>query len=219
MSWFPPPEARIFCVAVNYADHRDEMGRGESGQYPMLFLRTPRSLVPGGAPVVKPKVSDRFDYEGELAVVIGTAGRRIPPAQALDHVAGFTAFMDGSVRDWQRHTAQFTPGKNFDRSGSIGPDLVAPHAFGDWRGHELITRVNGQVVQQTHTSLMLVGIEALIAYVSAFTELRPGDVIATGTCAGVGEKRQPPLFLFPGDVVEVAISGLPVLRSPVVAEA
>ncbi|WP_448582315.1 fumarylacetoacetate hydrolase family protein [Thermaurantiacus sp.] len=219
MSWFPAKDARIFCAAVNYAAHRDEMGRGETSAHPMLFLRTPASLVRAGEAIVKPKASDCLDYEGELALVIGRAGRHIPRERALDHVGGWTCFMDGSVRDWQRHTAQFTPGKNFDRSGSIGPALLSPAAFGDWRAHQLTTRVNGQVVQQTETALMLVDVETLVSYVSSFTELRPGDVIATGTCAGVGEKRTPPLYLFPGDVVEVEVSGLPLLRNPVIAEA
>jgi 2-keto-4-pentenoate hydratase/2-oxohepta-3-ene-1,7-dioic acid hydratase in catechol pathway len=195
------------------------MGRGEADAHPMLFLRTPASLVRAGEGIVKPAGSDCLDYEGELALVIGKGGRHIAREAALAHVGGWTCFMDGSVRDWQRHTAQFTPGKNFDRSGSIGPEPVAPEIFGDWRAHRLTTRVNGVVVQETDTALMLFDVETLIAYISAFTELRPGDVIATGTCAGVGEKRTPPLYLFPGDVVDVEVSGLPLLRNPVIAEA
>lgn len=218
MSWFPDPAARIFCAAVNYAAHRDEMGRGESGPHPMLFLRTPHSLVRAGEAIVKPSNSDRLDYEGELALVIGRAGRHIARQDALGHVAGWTPFLDGSVRDWQRHTAQFTPGKNFDRSGSIGPELVSAEAFGDYRAHHLETRVNGEVVQATPIALMLFDVETLIGYISAFTELRAGDIIATGTCGGVGEKRVPPRWLQPGDTVEVEISGLPVLRNPVLAE-
>lgn len=218
MTWFPQSEARIFCAAVNYAAHRDEMGRGESGPHPMLFLRTPQSLVRAGEAIVKPADSDCLDYEGELALVIGRAGRRIPRDAALSHVAGWTPFLDGSVRDWQRHTAQFTPGKNFDRSGSIGPELVPAEAFGDYRAHDLTTRVNGEVLQHTPISLMLFDAETLISYISGFTELRPGDIIATGTCGGVGEKRVPPRWLVPGDVVEVEVSGIPVLRNPVVAE-
>jgi 2-keto-4-pentenoate hydratase/2-oxohepta-3-ene-1,7-dioic acid hydratase in catechol pathway len=218
MSWFPDPSARIFCAAVNYAAHRDEMGRGDTNTKPMLFLRTPASLVRAGEGIVKPGDSACLDYEGELALVIGKPGRRIAREAALDHVAGWTCFMDGSVRDWQRHTAQFTAGKNFDRSGAIGPELVPHASFGDWRAHTLETRVNGAVVQRTDTSLMLFDVETLIGYISGFTELRPGDVIATGTCGGVGEKRVPPLYLFPGDVVEVEVSGLPLLRSPIVVE-
>lgn len=219
MSWFPKPDARIFCAAVNYAAHRDEMGRGESGPHPMLFLRTPQSLVRAGEPIVKPRNSDRLDFEGELAAVIGKAGRHVPRERALSLVSGWTPFLDGSVRDWQRHTAQFTPGKNFDASGSIGPVLVPAETFGDYRDHSLSTRVNGETVQHTEISLMLHDVETLIAYISAFTELRPGDVIATGTCGGVGEKRQPPLWLKAGDLVEVEISGIPLLSNPVIDEA
>lgn len=218
MTWFPDKDARIFCAAVNYAAHRDEMGRGESGPHPMLFLRTPQSLVRAGEAIVKPANSACLDYEGELALVIGTAGRHIAREKALSHVAGWTPFLDGSVRDWQRHTAQFTPGKNFDRSGSIGPEVVPASAFGDYRAHDLTTRVNGEVLQHTPISLMLFDAETLISYISGFTELRPGDIIATGTCGGVGEKRVPPRWLVPGDVVEVEVSGIPVLLNPVVAE-
>ena len=218
MTWFPDSNARIFCAAVNYAAHRDEMGRGETGPHPMLFLRTPQSLVRAGEPIVKPANSEKLDFEGELALVIGTAGRHVARDKALSLVAGWTPFLDGSVRDWQRHTAQFTPGKNFDASGSIGPDLIPAEAFGDYRGHTLSTRVNGETVQHTAIDLMLHNVETLIAYITSFTELRPGDIIATGTCGGVGEKRQPPLWLVPGDVVEVEVSGIPVLRNPVVAE-
>jgi 2-keto-4-pentenoate hydratase/2-oxohepta-3-ene-1,7-dioic acid hydratase in catechol pathway len=218
MTWFPSENARIFCAAVNYADHRMEVGATPADAHPMLFLRTVQSLVRGGEPVVKPSISDRFDFEGELAAVIGTGGRNIGRAEALSQVSHYTAFMDGSVRDWQRHTSQYTPGKNFDRSGSIGPDLVPAATFGDYRQHRLVTRLNGQTVQETEIALMLFDIEALIAYISAFTALRPGDVIATGTCAGVGDKRVPPLYMQPGDTVEVDISGLPLLSNPVVGE-
>ena len=218
MSWFPKPEARIFCAAVNYAAHREEMVRGERGHNTMLLLLTHFSLVRAGDPLLLPPESVRFDYEGELALVIGKPGRRIPREAALSHVAGWTPFLDGSIRDWQRHTAQFTPGKNFDASGSIGPELIPADVFGDYRARTLSTRVNGETVQHTPIDLMLHDVETLIAYISAFTELQPGDIIATGTCGGVGEKRTPPLWLQPGDVVEVEISGLAVLRNPVVAE-
>lgn len=219
MNWFPERHARIFCAAVNYAAHRDEMGRSESIAHPMLFLRTPQSLVRAGEPLVQPANSRCLDFEGELALVIGTPGRHISRSRALAHIAGWTPFMDGSVRDWQRHTAQFTPGKNFDSSGSIGPEMVPAAAFGDYRAHSLTTRVNGAQVQHTDIALMLFDAETLIAYISAFTELRPGDIIATGTCGGVGEKRTPPLYLVPGDTLEVEISGLPILCNTVIAEA
>lgn len=219
MTWFPQSHARIFCAAVNYAAHREEMGRGESNAHPMLFLRTPQSLVRAGEALVKPAASDCLDYEGELALVIGRAGRHVPREEALSLVAGWTPFLDGSVRDWQRHTAQFTPGKNFDASGSIGPVLVPAADFGDYRAHDLTTRVNGEVLQHTPISLMLFDAETLISYISGFTQLRPGDIIATGTCGGVGEKRVPPRYLFSGDVVEVEISGIPLLSNPVREEA
>ncbi len=219
MVWFPESDARIFCAAVNYAAHRGEVGPADAAHpHPNLFLRTPRSLVRAGEAVVKPRSSAMFDYEGELALVIGRPGRHIQRADALAHVAGWTAFLDGSVRDWQRHSSQFTPGKNFDASGSIGPELVPAGQFGDYRAHRLSTRVNGVEVQHTPIDLMLHDAETLIAYVSAFTELRSGDIIATGTCGGVGAGRKPPLWLKAGDTVEVDISGLAVLSNPVVAE-
>lgn len=219
MTWFPEAHARIFCAAVNYADHRQEMGRGETGPNPMLFTRTVQSLVRAEEGLVKPRLSDRFDYEGELALVIGKPGRHIPRDEALSHVSGWTPFMDGTIRDWQRHTSQFTPGKNFDASGSIGPELIPAGEFGDYKARSLTTRVNGEVLQQVDIALMLCDAESLIHYISSFTELRTGDVIATGTCGGVGEKRTPQRWLQIGDVVEVEISGIPVLRNPVIAEA
>jgi len=212
-----PPLGRIFCAAVNYVAHREEMGRAAT-EKPMLFIRTPASLVMPGEDVVKPAATDRFDYEGELALVIGTPGRRIARDRALDHVLGWTCFMDGTARDWQAHTAQFTPGKNFDRSGAIGPHLVTAAEFGDYKAHTLVTRLNGEEVQRTGIDLMLFDTETLIEYISAFTELRPGDVIATGTCGGVGQKRVPPLFMFDGDTIEVEVDGIGVLASRIVAE-
>ena len=213
----PITDGRIFCAAVNYAAHRDEMDRAAVGK-PTLFLRTAASLVGPDEAVEKPATSDRFDFEGELAAVIGTPGRRIARADALAHVAGWSLFMDGSVRDWQRHTSQFTPGKNFDRSGSLGPFVMTADEFGDYRRQTLVTRLNGAEVQRTAIDLMLYDVETLIEYISAFTELRTGDVIATGTCGGVGEKRVPPLFMFQGDTVEVEVSGLGVLANRVSGE-
>lgn len=212
-----PPLRRIFCAAVNYADHRDEMGRA-ANEKPMLFTRAPQSLVRNGEPVLLPPESADFDYEGELALIIGEPGRRIARDRALDHVLGWTCFMDGTMRDWQRHTGQFTPGKNFDRSGSYGPHIVTPAEFGDYKAQTLTTRLNGQEVQRTPIELMLFDAETLIEYVSAFTELRPGDMIATGTCGGVGAKRNPPLFMKAGDTIEVEVTGIGVLSNPVAAE-
>lgn len=212
-----PPLARVFCAAVNYVDHREEMGRAAT-EKPMLFMRTPQSLVRHGEPVLLSPESSEFDYEGELALIIGTPGRRIAREAALDHVFGWTCFMDGTMRDWQRHTAQFTPGKNFDGSGAIGPHVVTAAEFGDYKAQTLITRLNGEEVQRTPVELMLFDAETLIAYISSFTELRPGDVIATGTCGGVGAKRNPPLFMKGGDRIEVEVTGIGVLSNPVAAE-
>ena len=213
----PIEDGRIFCAAANYAAHREEMGR-QALDKPMLFLRTATSLVGPDEPVEKPAASGMFDFEGELAAVIGRPGRRITRGQALDHVAGWSCFMDGTARDWQRHTGQFTPGKNFDRSGSMGPWLTTADAFGDYKAQTLVTRLNGAEVQRTSIDLMLYDVEALIEYISAFTELRTGDVIASGTCGGVGEKRVPPLFMFEDDTIEVEGSGLAVLSNRVSGE-
>ena len=212
-----PPLQRIFCAAVNYVDHREEMGRAAT-EKPMLFMRSPQSLVRHGEPLRLPNESREFDYEGELALIIGTAGRRIAPDRALDHVLGWSCFMDGTMRDWQRHTTQFTPGKNFDRSGSLGPHVVSRDEFGDYKAQTLVTRLNGQEVQRTPVELMLFDAETLIAYISSFTELRPGDVIATGTCGGVGAKRNPPLFMKPGDRIEVEVSGIGILANGIEAD-
>lgn len=212
-----PPFGRIFCAAVNYVAHREEMGRAAS-EKPMLFMRSPQSLARHGEPLWLPPESREFDYEGELALIIGAPGRRIARERALDHVLGWSCFMDGTMRDWQRHTAQFTPGKNFDRSGSMGPHVVSREEFGDYKAQTLVTRLNGVEVQHTPVELMLFDAETLIAYISSFTELQPGDVIATGTCGGVGAKRNPPLFMKPGDRIEVEVSGLGILANPIAAE-
>ena len=212
-----PPLRRIFCAAVNYVDHREEMGRAAT-EKPMLFMRTPQSLVRHGEPLLLPPESADFDFEGELALIIGTPGRRIARDRALDHVFGWTCFMDGTLRDWQRHTPQFTPGKNFDASGSYGPHVVTAAEFGDYKAQTLTTRLNGAEVQRTPVELMLFDAETLIEYISAFTELQPGDMIATGTCGGVGAKRTPPLFMKAGDRIEVEVSGIGILSNPVAAE-
>ncbi len=183
-----------------------------------MFTRFTDSQVGHGQPIIKPDVSDQVDYEGELAVVIGQGGHQIPEAAAMDHVAGYAAFNDVSVRDWQRHTTQFVPGKNFFHAGAFGPWLVTADELPEITAQELTTRVNGETVQHAPISDLLFPIPRLIAYISAFTPLSPGDVIATGTPGGVGFYRDPQLFLFPGDVVEVEISGIGTLRNLVAAE-
>ncbi len=205
---------KILCVGVNYRPHVEEMGR-EIPDYPVVFTRYPDSLVRDGESIVRPAVSEQFDFEGELAVVIGRSARHVDAANALDYVGGYTCFMDGSVRDWQRHTMQFTAGKNFVASGAIGPHVAAAEDVRDPRALELTTRVNGEVKQQGCVADLVFDIPALIAYCSTFTELRAGDIIATGTPGGVGAARTPPEWLKAGDVVEVEIPGVGTLSNPV----
>ena len=185
---------------------------------PSIFTRYPSSIVGHEVDLVRPKASDWFDFEGELAVVIGKRGRAIPAANAYDHVAGYSCFNDGSIRDFQRHTTQFWAGKNFDRSGSMGPWLVTADEFGDPAAQSMTTRLNGEVMQSTPISDLAFDIPALIAYISTVTELLPGDIIATGTPSGVGLFREPKLFMKAGDRIEVEISGIGTLANSVVDE-
>jgi len=211
--------ADIYCCGRNYRDHVAEMGHAEAPSFPNLFMKTMGSLVGHEQPIVRPKVSDIFDYESELAVVIGRRGRHIAKERALDHVAGYTIFMDGSIRDWQQRTTD--QGKNFRHTSSLGPWLVTPDAVpppATWDGWRIQGRLNGQVMQSSTIGAMIHTIPDLIAYYSTMAELQPGDVIATGTPSGVGHGRKPPVYLKPGDVFEVEIDGVGVLRNPVVAE-
>jgi 2-keto-4-pentenoate hydratase/2-oxohepta-3-ene-1,7-dioic acid hydratase in catechol pathway len=212
----PDPPA-IWCVGVNYEEHLKETGR-EPGKYPTLFLRIAASQVGHRQAMIRPKASVELDYEGELAVVIGRPGRHIPETEAMRHVAGYSCYNDGSVRDWQRHTTQFGPGKNFHRTGAFGPWLVTRDELPDPYRETLATRVSGEELQRTEVSAMTFKIEFLIHYLSTVYELQPGDVISTGTPGGVGSKRKPPRFLRAGDTVEVEISGLGVLVNPVLDE-
>ena len=205
--------SRILCVGVNYRPHIEEMGR-DVPDFPVVFVRFPSSLVGNDDAIIRPSISEKFDFEGELALVIGRTAYRVNRDQALDYVGGYCCFMDGSVRDWQRHTMQFTPGKNFDRSGAIGPvtpasDIPDPSALA------LTTRLNGEVMQTGRVADLVFDIPYLIEYCSSFMTLQPGDVIATGTPGGVGAARTPPTWLRDGDVVEVEIPGLATLRNPV----
>lgn len=212
----PDPE-KIICVGLNYRDHVAETGRTVT-EHPALFARYPVSQVGHLQPMVKPKVSDHYDYEGELAVIIGKTGRHISAARALDHVAGYACYNEGSIRDWQRHTSQFLAGKSFAGSGSFGPWMVTADEIPDPSRLTLETRLNGAVVQHTTTDLLITPIPQLIAYISTVFPLVAGDVIVTGTPGGVGFKRTPPLWMRPGDTVEVEISGIGVLRNPIVQE-
>ncbi|WP_028136941.1 fumarylacetoacetate hydrolase family protein [Bradyrhizobium japonicum] len=212
-----PDPGKIICVGLNYRDHVVETGRTVT-EKPALFARFACSQVGHLRPIVKPKVSDDFDYEGELALVIGKQGRHIPAGRALGHVAGYSCYNEGSVRDWQRHTSQFLPGKTFAESGSFGPWLVTADEIPDPSKLSLQTRLNGTVVQDTTTDLLITAIPELIAYISTICPLDPGDVIVTGTPGGVGARRTPPLWMRPGDTVEVEISGIGILRNTVIAE-
>ncbi|MGY4510246.1 fumarylacetoacetate hydrolase family protein [Bradyrhizobium sp. USDA 3650] len=212
-----PDPGKIICVGLNYHDHVAETGRTVT-EKPALFARFACSQVGHMQPIVRPKVSDNFDYEGELALVIGKEGRHIPADRALDHVAGYACYNEGSIRDWQRHTSQFLSGKTFANSGSFGPWLVTDDEIPDPSKLTLQTRLNGTVVQNTTTDLLITAIPELIAYISAICPLVPGDVIVTGTPGGVGLKRTPPLWMKPGDTVEVEISGIGVLQNSVIAE-
>jgi len=209
----PNPD-KIICVGLNYEEHRLESGSAKA-PYPTLFTRFANSQVGHEQPLIRPRESEKFDYEGEIAIVIGKTGRRIPRERAHDYIAGYAPYNDGSVRDYQRHAAQYTPGKNFFGTGGFGPWLVTRDEVPDPAALELITRLNGVEVQHARTSDMVFPFDALIAYCSIFTELVPGDVIVTGTPSGVGYVRNPPLFMKPGDRVEVEIVGLATLVNAV----
>jgi len=212
-----PDPNKVICIGLNYAEHVRETGRTVT-ERPALFPRFSGCQVGHLQPMVKPAVSDEFDYEGELAVIIGTEGRHIKAEHALAHVAGYACYNDGSIRDWQRHTSQFMAGKNFVGTGSFGPWMVTADEIPDPSKLTLETRLNGKTVQHSGTDQMITPVPELIAYISTILPLLPGDVIVTGTPAGVGMKRNPPLWLKAGDVVEVEISSIGVLRNNVVAE-
>lgn len=213
-----PDPSKILCVGLNYQKHKIETGRPDA-DYPTIFTRFADSQVAHGAPLIKPAQSERFDYEGEMAVVIGRGGRNIPKENALDHIAGYACYNDGSIRNFQQHTSQFTPGKTFPGTGGFGPYLVTPDEVGDYRKLPIQTRLNGEVMQEASLSELIFPVDEIIAYCSLFTPLSAGDVIVTGTPGGVGDRRDPPVYMFAGDVVEVQIGCLGVLRNPVIDEA
>ncbi|MDH0686350.1 fumarylacetoacetate hydrolase family protein [Achromobacter animicus] len=209
----PNPD-KILCVGLNYHLHAQEANVPLPAK-PSLFVRFSSSLTGHGQPVLRPAESEQFDYEAELAVIIGRSAHRVKEEDALQYVAGYTCMAENSVRDWQRHATQATAGKNFVHSGAIGPCLVTADEAPAPEVMTVIGRLHGETVQQDSGANMIFSIAQIIAYVSTFTELLPGDVIATGTPAGVGMSRKPPRFLREGDIFEVEISGLGVLRNPV----
>lgn len=212
-----PNPGKILCVGLNYETHRAETKRPDA-KYPTMFPRYADSQVAHGHPLIKPRVSERFDYEGELAVIIGQGGRYIDEADAMDHVAGYACYNDATARDWQRHTHQFMPGKTFPGTGAFGPAMVSAKSIPDYRKLTIQTRLNGEIMQDANLDQLIFPIPRLIAYCSSFTPLAPGDVIITGTPGGVGDRREPPVYMKAGDLVEVEISELGTLANPIIAE-
>ena len=219
VEWLPVVRnpGKIFCIGLNYRDHVAESTFNEQ-EYPSIFTRLPSSHVGHLQPMLRPKASERFDFEGELAVIIGKAGRHIERSRWGEHVAGYAIYNDGSVRDWQHRTTQWIAGKNFDNSGAFGPWMTTADEIPNPDELHMTTRLNGKVMQDTSVDLMIFKTDYLIWYISAICELKPGDVIVTGTCAGVGHARKPPVWMVPGDTIEVEISRIGVLKNPIAQE-
>jgi len=209
-----PNPSKIFCVGLNYKTHVAETKRADS-EYPAIFTRFADSLTAHNAPLPHPKETQRFDFEGELAVIIGKGGRNITQAQAFEHIAGYACFNDGTARDWQRHTHQWIPGKNFPQTGPLGPFMATRKEIPDVNKLILESRLNGEVMQHASVADLIYTLPVIIEYLSGFTTLYPGDVIATGTPGGVGDRREPPVYMKAGDVIEVEITGLGTLRNVV----
>lgn len=208
---------KILCVGLNYKAHQEETGRGGEG-FPTIFVRFAAAQVAHQKPIIRPKESQSLDFEGEIAMIIGRPGRRIDRESALSHVAGFGIYNDGSVRDYQRHTSQFTPGKNFACTGGFGPWMMTLDEIGDLSEMEITTRLNGEVMQNAKADLLVHGFEELIEYCSTFVELEPGDVIVTGTPGGVGAARNPPMFMDEGDLIEIEVAPIGTLSNKVERE-
>ncbi len=209
---------KIICLGLNYADHAKEGGYAVP-DYPALFMRSATSLMPADAPMIRPECSEQLDYEAELMVIIGKAGKHIAESDALGHVFGYTIFNDGSVRDYQRKTHQWTPGKNFDATGAVGPIVVTPDELPEGgTGLRIESRVGNEILQSATTADMLWSVAQTISAISEFTTLEPGDHIAMGTPPGVGHAKNPPRWLRPGELIEVEIEGIGICANPVVAE-
>ncbi len=212
-----PEPNKILCVGLNYRPHVEETGR-DLPQHPLLFCRFSASQVGHERAIVRPRASEKYDFEGELAIIIGQPARHVREADALNYVAGYTAFNDGSIRDFQRHSTHFTAGKNFVASGAMGPWMVTADEISNPANLGLETRVSGALMQSANTADLIFSIAGLISYCSTFTQLLPGDVIATGTPGGVGYARKPPRYLVAGDTVEITIDEIGTLRNTVVDE-
>ncbi len=209
---------KIVCMGLNYADHAKEGGNARP-EYPSFFMRGPSSMTAHLSPIVRPKVSDKLDYEAELAFIVGKKARHLTLDNALDCVAGYSIFNDGSIRDYQRKTTQWTIGKNFDRTGAFGPWLVTPDELPPGcHGLTIQSRLNGQVMQNANTKDFLWGVAETIVLISECMTLEPGDVVITGTPAGVGYARTPPVFMKPGDICEIEIESIGVLRNTITDE-
>lgn len=214
-----PRPGKIICIGLNYVEHAKE-GNNPIPDYPAVFMRGPTSLAAHGTPLLRPRVSDKFDYEAELVIVIGKTARHLTEANALACVAGYTCMNEGSVRDYQRKGAQWTMGKNFERTGGIGPEIVTPDELPQGPNALRITsRVNGQTMQDSNTSDMIFSVPKILTILTEAMTLEPGDVIATGTPSGVGYPRKPPVFMKPGDTVEIEIEGIGTLVNTVEDEA
>lgn len=209
-----PNPGKIFCIGLNYEDHRKETKR-EKTEAPAVFVRFPESQVGHDQPILRPRESTKLDFEGEIAVIIGKSGRRIAEKDTWDHVAGYSCYNDGSVRDWQWATTQWTAGKNFVATGGFGPWIVTADEIPAGTELSLVTRLNGVEMQRTTTALMVHNIPQLIAHLSIWVPLEPGDIIVSGTPAGVGGRREPPVWMKPGDVVEVEVSRVGTLRNTI----
>ena len=216
VTWLPviPNPDKIVCVGLNYQEHVVETGRDNTEQ-PAIFLRLPESQVGHRQPIVRPRESKNLDFEAEIAVIIGTPGRRISQQNAYKHVAGYSCYNDGSVRDWQRHTIQWTAGKNFAQTGGFGPWMVTADEIPPGTTMTLSCRLNGERMQHASTEQMIFKIPKIIEYVSTWTTLLPGDVLVTGTPGGVGARRNPPVWMKPGDKVEIEIDKVGVLENSI----
>lgn len=218
--WLPPVSKpnKILCVGLNFSTHAAEV-LADVSEHPTLFTRFPSTFVGHEQPLIRPRVSDTLDWEGEIAVVIGTGGRNIDADGALEHIAGYTVMGENSIREWQLHSKQATAGKNFDRSGSWGPWIITRDEVPDPAALEIVTELNGERVQRGKLADLVFDIGSIVAYISTFTELSPGDVIATGTPAGIGHRQNPPRYLSPGDILTIRIPGFVELSNQVFDDA